>query len=99
MKSSFLGCCWGFAIINLSGGQGKLQSLSHHNPLPKEGSYLDSELEMQYASPGHSSWSFMTSNLQTSFPFMEPAHKAKLEVAQQTLVRLLLWGPTVPVSL
>lgn len=60
---------------------------------------LGSELEMRYASPGHSSWSFMTSNLQTSFPCMEPAHQAKLEVVQQTLVHLLLWGPTIPVSL
>lgn len=69
--------------------------------LPKEGSYLGSELEMQYALPGHSSWSFMTSNLQMSFPYMEPAHQAKLEVVQQTLAHLLLWGPynpSVPLS-
>lgn len=60
---------------------------------------LGSELEIRYASPGHSSWSFMTSNLKTSFPYVESAHQAKLEVVWQTPVHLLLWGPTIPVSL
>lgn len=38
-------------MINLSGGQGKLQSLQPSQSTAKEGSYLGSQLEMQYASP------------------------------------------------
>lgn len=58
---------------------------SPHTPLPKEGSSLGSGMKTQCASAGHSSWSFMTSNLQISLLWVEPAYQAMLKVVQQTL--------------